>query len=202
MMRAHKAVLALLLVSSGAGAIEGGVKLEPGVVLPLGDPQDKRFGVGGGALVVPSLGITGALDLQLDAGLYALSPGSQGTTTGTALVLGAGARVKRPHASGSLSPWADFALLYARTGPLDRFAFAVGAGVHFPIAEARALWVGPFVRYLQIVEPTRTGFDSTDAKLLTVGETKPNAQLAPGELAAYSIVASVILNLDETITKE
>jgi hypothetical protein len=37
--------------------------------------------------------------------------------------------------------------------------------------------------------------------LLAVGESPRNEQLPAAELAAYSIVASVILNLDETITK-
>ncbi len=39
-------------------------------------------------------------------------------------------------------------------------------------------------------------------KLLAQGDTKPNPQLDPAELAAYSITASTILNLDETMTKE
>ena len=39
-------------------------------------------------------------------------------------------------------------------------------------------------------------------KLLSVGEKKPLANLDPIELAAYTMTASVILNLDETVTKE
>jgi hypothetical protein len=39
-------------------------------------------------------------------------------------------------------------------------------------------------------------------KLLTVGESKPDAKLERSELAAWTVVASTILNLDETITKE
>jgi hypothetical protein len=38
-------------------------------------------------------------------------------------------------------------------------------------------------------------------KLLTVGESSWNQQLDPTELAAWSIVASALLNLDETLTK-
>jgi hypothetical protein len=38
--------------------------------------------------------------------------------------------------------------------------------------------------------------------LLAVGETKPDPSLDPVELAAYSTVASTLLNLDETITNE
>jgi len=39
-------------------------------------------------------------------------------------------------------------------------------------------------------------------KLLAVGESKYNAKLDPAELAAWTTVASTVLNLDETITKE
>ena len=44
----------------------------------------------------------------------------------------------------------------------------------------------------------RSGAES----LLAVGETKADPMLDPVELAAYSTVASTLLNLDETITKE
>jgi hypothetical protein len=37
--------------------------------------------------------------------------------------------------------------------------------------------------------------------LLAVGESKPNKRISPDELAAWTLVASEILNLDETLTK-
>ena len=40
------------------------------------------------------------------------------------------------------------------------------------------------------------------AALLTIGGSKPNPKLQPPELAAYTLVARVLLNLDETVTKE
>ncbi len=40
------------------------------------------------------------------------------------------------------------------------------------------------------------------AKYLSQGESPRDAELDASELAAYSTVASLILNLDETITKE
>jgi len=39
-------------------------------------------------------------------------------------------------------------------------------------------------------------------KLLSVGDTKVDSSLAPRELAAWTTVASMILNLDETVTKQ
>ncbi len=40
------------------------------------------------------------------------------------------------------------------------------------------------------------------AKLIAAGESKPDPALRPAELAAWMTVASIVLNLDETITKE
>ena len=39
-------------------------------------------------------------------------------------------------------------------------------------------------------------------KLLGVGESARDKRLNPSELAAWTTVASVILNLDETVTKQ
>ena len=38
-------------------------------------------------------------------------------------------------------------------------------------------------------------------KLIAAGESKPKAGLKPEELAAYTLVASTLLNLDETLTR-
>jgi hypothetical protein len=38
-------------------------------------------------------------------------------------------------------------------------------------------------------------------KLLAVGESPANKELNPSELAAYTMVANLLLNLDETINK-
>ncbi|MBI3878727.1 MAG: DUF1553 domain-containing protein [Verrucomicrobia bacterium] len=39
-------------------------------------------------------------------------------------------------------------------------------------------------------------------KLVALGESKPDAKLDPAELAAYTLTANVLLNLDEVVTKE
>ncbi len=46
------------------------------------------------------------------------------------------------------------------------------------------------------------GDESAATKFLTLGDSKPNAALNSSELAAYTTVASVILNLDEVVTKQ
>ena len=38
-------------------------------------------------------------------------------------------------------------------------------------------------------------------KLIAIGETKPNASMKPEELAAYTMIATLLLNLDETLTR-
>jgi hypothetical protein len=44
--------------------------------------------------------------------------------------------------------------------------------------------------------------DPADARaLLTVGQSKPDKKIPPAELAAWTLVASEILNLDESLTK-
>jgi hypothetical protein len=47
-----------------------------------------------------------------------------------------------------------------------------------------------------------TAGESKARAYLSLGDSKPDPSLSPRELAAYSAVASLILNLDETITRE
>jgi hypothetical protein len=39
-------------------------------------------------------------------------------------------------------------------------------------------------------------------KLITVGDSKRNESLDPAELASWTMIASLIMNLDEAVTKE
>lgn len=83
--------------------------------------------------------------------------------------------------------------------PEDRLAFG------FRVALARP----PNRKELRIL---KTGLDrrlthyraSPEAaqRLLQIGDTKPDDKLPAAELAAYTLAASTILNLDETLTKE
>ena len=57
----------------------------------------------------------------------------------------------------------------------------------------------------QLLESERLSYTKNPqaaAKLLTVGESGYDRRLNPSELAAWTTVASTILNLDEAVTKQ
>jgi hypothetical protein len=58
------------------------------------------------------------------------------------------------------------------------------------------------LRGLEHYRRTFAGDRESSARLIRHGDSKPAERLDPVELAAYTAAASVILNLDETITKE
>ncbi len=162
----------LWLFPTHAWALDWGVKLEPGMAAPVGDPQSRLFGPGFGASLKGLLGIGRYLDAQ--AGLTYIGlparPGGTSTDPGSAWGLGVGMRLKRPHdLARAHSPWVDGDIMYVRTGPLDRFGFTFGVGWSAALDEERRLWLGPFVRYMQIVQGDRPTADNTDAKLFIVG---------------------------------
>ena len=78
-----------------------------------------------------------------------------------------------------------------------RHGFRLALGREPRSAELSVL-VNGFRRMEYSFSSDRSGAES----LLTVGEAKADPALDPVELAAYSTVASTLLNLDETITKQ
>jgi outer membrane protein OmpA-like peptidoglycan-associated protein len=153
------------------------LKLEPGVALPLTAPQSKLFTAGGG------LGVKGLWSLNRYLGLgpsvtFIGLPASNANgngTFGSAWGFGASLLVKRPHdlPDGAsflgISPWADLDAMYVRTGPLNRPGLGLGVGAAVPIGKARKFWIGPFLRYTQVLQGSRAGYDNHDAKILTAG---------------------------------
>jgi hypothetical protein len=84
------------------------------------------------------------------------------------------------------------------TAPADRLAFA------FRLASARepsARELAVLTRALERQMERYRHDDKAARKLLAVGESTVDATLAPAELAAYTMIANVILNLDEVVTK-
>src|SRR5262249_41101452 len=77
------------------------------------------------------------------------------------------------------------------------FAFKL-ATARIPDAQERAVLLDSLKEFR-----TSYGKDAANAnKLLSVSETKADSSLAPRELAAWTTLASMILNLDETVTKQ
>jgi len=85
------------------------------------------------------------------------------------------------------------------TTPADRvdYAFRLTTG-RIPDAQERAILLE---QAQEALADYRQHGDEAKA-LLAVGATKSDPRLNPKELAAWTTVASIILNLDETITKE
>ncbi|HEX3656451.1 MAG TPA: DUF1553 domain-containing protein [Pirellulales bacterium] len=84
------------------------------------------------------------------------------------------------------------------SSPVDRVAYAFRlTTARRPTSEEAAVLIKVFEHQLIKFRRTPTLAD----KLLSVGESKPDATLDRAELAAWSVVASMLLNLDETVTK-
>jgi len=150
------------------------LKIEPGLAIPLSKPQSKRFDLGGGQTVKALWALSEQVDLGPSVTFLSLPSEVEARDSGTAWMFGGSLRFKRSHSvpgegMRAISPWADADLTYVRTGQLNRAGLAIGAGLALPVGRARAFWAGPFVRYQQIFQGDRSGFDSNDAKILSVG---------------------------------
>lgn len=150
------------------------LRMEPGVAVPLTGPQTDHFYPGVDVAVKGAIGLTSFLDVGPSVGVLVLPSKIHGVNAGTAWRVGGDVRLKRPHNnSGSgwtaVSPWIDGDLQYVRTGGLDRAGLSVGVGAALPATEARTVWVGPYVRYLDVVNTQKVGLDSTDAHVMIFG---------------------------------
>jgi hypothetical protein len=82
--------------------------------------------------------------------------------------------------------------------PEARIAFAFRlATSRAPKADETAVFLDVYRAHLAEYQRDK----EAAAKLIAVGDSKPDASLDPSELAAWTMVANLILNLDETITK-
>jgi outer membrane protein OmpA-like peptidoglycan-associated protein len=152
------------------------LKVEPGVALPLSHPQSELFEVGGSQTVKALWALNPSFDLGPSMSFLYLPADAPSSEAGIAWTFGGGVRFKRAHHAPdndgfyALSPWVDIDALYVRTGELNRAGFAAAVGLSVPVGAPRAVWLGPFVRYLQILQGTRSGdFDNRDARVLSLG---------------------------------
>lgn len=174
------------------------LKIEPGLALPLTHPQSQLFKLGGGATVKGLWAINEYFDIGPSVTFIGLPSKASDSDIGTAWTFGGGVRLKRPHDGPdndgfyTLSPWVDVDALYVRTGGLNRPGFAAAVGVAMPIGKSRTFWIGPFARYLQIMQPSRNGFDNRDAKILSLGvslEMGSGVEREPAAVAATQVCA-------------
>ncbi len=151
------------------------LRLQPGVSFPLTAPQSQRFDTGGSLTVKGLWSLNRYLGVGPSIGFLALPAADGVSRFGTAWSFGGSLLLQRPRDLPdndrfyNVSPWVDVDAQYVRTGPLNRPGLAIGAGAAVPLGKSRAYWLGPFVRYGQIIQPSRSGYDNRDAKLLTVG---------------------------------
>jgi outer membrane protein OmpA-like peptidoglycan-associated protein len=144
------------------------LKLDPSVAFPLTRPQRDAFGVGGGGFLKGAYGPLDWLDLQVSVGGLAFAPKNGGGIAGV-FGVGGGIRFQLPQRRFRVTPFVEGDALYTRTGDLNRFAFAVGAGMLIAVDRPRRFWLGLHVRYLQVVQGSESGFDTTDADILMLG---------------------------------
>jgi outer membrane protein OmpA-like peptidoglycan-associated protein len=168
------------------------LKLEPGLAIPLTRPQSQLFDLGGGQTIKALWALSPYFDVGPSATFITMpADGPDPGPAGTAWTFGAGVRLHRAHhlegnALATASPWLDVDALYVHTGDLNRPGFAAAVGVALPVGEDRSFWVGPFARYLHILQGSPDGFDNHDGKILSLGvslEWGPGVEREPEGIA-------------------
>jgi hypothetical protein len=167
LVRSSKWIVFLWLLPLGAQAVTLSLRLEPGISLPLSAPQVEHLGPGGGGTLKGALGFGRVFDVQVAASVFGYS--ARLGDPSSLFTAGGGPRLKIPTGLDWLSTFIDGDALFVRTGALDRPGYSVGGGVLFSADRAQRVWLGVFVRYLQVIEPPRGSIDGTDAKMLIVG---------------------------------
>ena len=174
-----------LLATSVASAqtLHETFRLEPGMAVPLTQPQINLYGPGIGATAKVDFDLTPFLDVGPSIETVQLS---QESAYGVGGLWGFGgfARVKRPHDMpdplkewtplGLASPWLDGDVQVINTGGLTRLGLSAAIGIAAPLDQDRHVWFGPFIRYTDVLDGSSgfggtPGYDNRDAKILTAG---------------------------------
>jgi len=157
------------------------VRVDTGAALDFNEPQDTRFGPGGAGALKLTFDLTPWFDVAPSVMTEQFAPNRQYSATGVSglWAFGAGARLKRSHSApdntiwAATSPWIDADAQYIRTGNLNRFGYSVGAGLSAPMDSARHFWLGPYLRWTEVVDGTQwggnSGLNHTDASILSFG---------------------------------
>lgn len=154
------------------------IKAEGGVAAAYDTPQADRFKKGGSLALKPLVELAPALVVGPSFSVLSFESDVHGVTGPTAWGMGATAELRRPHGlsnTGSglsaASPWIGGDVQYVRTGPLNRFGWSAAAGVAVPTSDSRSLWVGPFVKYIDVLESVndKARTDHTDSHTFVAG---------------------------------
>jgi outer membrane protein OmpA-like peptidoglycan-associated protein len=146
-----------LAIAPTAHAEDFSLHLEPGLIQPLNNPQDNLYGPG---MVMGAKGMF-VLKPWLEIGpsvsaAYLPKMNDDGSNAGVLWQFGGSARIQRSHSifndNGSWSPWMDIDLMAGHTGDLWRPTFDVGVGVDAALDHNHSVWIGPFVRYTQVLQ--------------------------------------------------
>ena len=184
--------LALLLLvlgaPSGAQAETGTIDLhfEGGGATFLTAPQTGYFGFGGGAAAAFEWSIIDLIGIEAEY-LFAGFPAGDGAFArpdGQIHLLGAGVRLRPLNDDAGFAGhvgehpdwhegnwhgdlWLSAHVGWVRTGGLDRFAFDAGLGYELSLVDGFSL--GPYARYLHVVQPDDEPLDPADALALSFG---------------------------------
>lgn len=170
--------LSALFCAPRAHAEDFSLHLEPGVAMPVTDPQDNIYSPGA------VLGVKGMFALKpwLTLGpsvsaMYLPKSVDDGSNAGVLWQVGPSLRLQRRRddkVDGTgMSPWIDLDATLAHTGDLWRPAFDVGVGAEMSLDKNNSAWWGPFVRFTHVFQTadTQSGvqLDSRDPNILQVG---------------------------------
>jgi len=175
--------------------------VEPGVALALTSPQSDRFKTGGGETLKALWVVNEYMNVGPSASFLTLPAKADHGEAGAAWTFGASIRFRlfrnTPDRFFGMSPWVDMDALYVRTGGLQRPGIAAAAGWSLPIGKARVFWLGPFARYLDILQKDRPDFDNRDAKILVLGL---GLEVGLGAERERAVIAAQVRTIDrETI---
>ncbi len=170
--------LAVLVPSvASADNFDVSLKLDPGLAVPLVEPQASGLGAGFSYNAKLLLGAGPYLSFgpSVSTTWLGSNPGS-GSDQG---VVGAGAGfvLRRPlnnndRSTGMVSPWVDTNFQLNKVSnvgePLP--SVSVGAGASFPFNVDRTVWIGPFLRFENVFHiPGNSSFDAQENKIGIIG---------------------------------
>jgi len=183
MLRAVRALAVAALTAAAAARAQSmpvALRLEPGAAFFVSSAQQQRYGPSGAALGARAeLPVWGLLSAELGAGLVAFPfPTAPSIPAAGALSLGAGARANFQPA------WVGAAANLVSTGPNLRFGYELGAGG--ALGKLGPIALGPYVRFLHVLQPPIPLQDPSSAMVLSAGLSLSYTLGEPGPAAPAS----------------